>query len=361
MDITKIDKNFAVESELKRDGLVFYNIEDKKFSTSGFMKEDGDYVRMSKSVAHTVTVGKDGCSGGVEGLNYFLAGGRIRFTCDSPYIAVKLKIFLPCKTSHSSLTGNIGCDLYEGGCGNEKYVGTFIPPYDVTDEYESIIDLPTREMRDFTINLPDYTGVSEVYVGVKDDTVFSPAWKYKYENPVVFYGSSITQGGCASRPGNAYEQMLSAWLGFEYLNLGFSGNAKGETEMAEYIAGLKMSVFVCDYDHNAPTVEHLEKTHEPFFKTFRKLQPNIPVIIMSRPKHRLTDDDKKRLEIIRATYKNALANGDKNVYLIEGPTLIPESLSEHYSVDGIHPNDAGLYSMARVIEPLLKKLLENAD
>jgi len=127
--------------------------------------------------------------------------------------------------------------------------------------------------------------------------------------------------------------------------------------MADYIAGLKMSAFVLDYDHNAPNVEHLKATHEPFFKTIRKANPNLPILILSKPKYYLTDDDIMRRTIIEQTYKNAVANGDKNVYFIEGNTLMREEIAELGTVDGCHPTDLGFFSMAKRIEPVLKEML----
>ena len=107
-------------------------------------------------------------------------------------------------------------------------------------------------------------------VGIDDDAEFLAAPAQKYEKPVCFYGSSITQGGCASKPGNSYNAMLARWLDFPQVNLGFSGNGKGEDTMAEYIASLDMSAFVYDYDYNAPTTEHYEATHDRFYRIISK-------------------------------------------------------------------------------------------
>ena len=120
-----------------------------------------------------------------------------------------------------------------------------------------------------------------------------------------------------------------------------------------------MSVFVYDYDHNAPNPDHLQKTHEPFFLRFREKQPNTPVIMMTRPKTAYTDDEKRRRDIVRKTYDNAVNRGDKNVYFLDGETFYGDVDRDLCTVDGIHPNDLGFYRMALAIEPLLKKLLES--
>ena len=134
---------------------------------------------------------------------------------------------------------------------------TFVPKVKIADGYESVIDLGETKMRQITINFPLYSAVSSLEIGLQETAVVESPTPYRVETPVVFYGSSITQGGCASRPGNCYTAVLSRRLDFDHVNLGFSGSGKAEQEMADYIAGLDMSVFVYDYDHNAPNLAHL--------------------------------------------------------------------------------------------------------
>ena len=126
--------------------------------------------------------------------------------------------------------------------------------------------------------------------------------------------------------------------------------------MAEYISGLDMSVFVYDYDHNAPTVGHLQKTHESMFKQIRSAQPELPIVMLSRPFYDLDTEEKQRLDVIRTTYRNAIESGDKNVYLIEGSTLL-EMAGNEGSVDRIHPTDLGFASMAKAIAVVMEKIL----
>ena len=178
---------------------------------------------------------------------------------------------------------------------------------------------------------------------------------HKIKKPVLFYGSSITQGGCASRPANAYTTMLCRELDPEQINLGFSGNAKGEIEIARDIASLNLAAFVFDYDYNAPTPEHLEKTHEPFFLEIRKKHPNLPIIILSRCSN-MTD---RRRDIVKQTYLNAVARGDKNVSFIDGAELFGTTDKKYPTVDGCHPNDLGFYLMFQRILPTLKETLIN--
>ena len=153
----------------------------------------------------------------------------------------------------------------------------------------------------------------------------------------------------------SYQAIVSRKFDYDYINLGFSGNAKAEDEIAEYISNLDMSVFVYDYDYNAPSEEHLRRTHEKMFKTIRKKQPFLPVIMMSRPKYYLTDAEQERRSIIEITYKNAVSARDKNVYLIDGEALT-ELCKDEGTVDGTHPTDFGFVSMANAVSKILANI-----
>ena len=129
--------------------------------------------------------------------------------------------------------------------------------------------------------------------------------------------------------------------------------------MAEYMAGLDMCGFVCDYDHNAESAKELEQTHLPMYKTIRSAHPDIPYIMISRPDI-ITDrskDNMRRLEIVRETCEYARANGDRNVAFIDGRTLLEGDYCCNCTRDGIHPNDLGSYRMAMKIGPVVAQML----
>ena len=117
-----------------------------------------------------------------------------------------------------------------------------------------------------------------------------------------------------------------------------------------------MSVFVYDYDHNAPVPEHLQITHEPFFRIIREANPDLPIVMMNRPKFYLTEAEKERRAIIETTYQNALKAGDKNVYFISNEELCALCADEG-TVDGCHPTDYGFASMAQAVGDVLEKIL----
>lgn len=347
-NITLIDSNFKVNTELNIEDVEFYDIKQQPFKIYGLNYDSGKYRRIPENVAKSVNEG-------VYGLHANTAGGRVKFKTDSPYVAIHA--IMPCigKMPHFALTGSSGFDLYISE-EYEKYFATFVPPFEIKDGYESVEYFDSTEMREITINFPLYSEVSELYVGISKNASVFPAESYKIDKPIVFYGSSITQGGCASRPGNSYESIISRRLHADYINLGFSGSAKAESEIAEYISKLDMSAFVYDYDHNAPTAEYLKKTHEKMFKKIRNEKPNLPIIILSRPKFTLNKEEEIRSDIIQTTYRNAIASGDENVYLIEGKELM-KLAKDDGTVDNCHPNDLGFMSMADVLGDVLRNIL----
>lgn len=348
LDISAIDPNFKVETKIQEEKIRFYDVLQQPFSIHGVFHQAGKFRRIPEVVAEKVNAG-------VLNRHANTAGGRIRFKTDSAYVAIHANMDGITRMSHFAFTGSAGFDLYEKNQDGQRYRGTFVPPLDLKDGYESIIKFPDAQMREITINMPLYSNVCQLYIGLQEDAEILPPEAYTYPGPIVYYGSSITQGGCASRPGNAYQSIITRRLSADYVNLGFSGSAKGEPEITDYICKMDISVFVYDYDHNAPTVEHLEKTHEKLYLAVREAHPDIPIVMLSRPRAYLTEDEVKRREIIRTTYLNAKARGE-NVYFISGEDLM-QYAGDSGLVDGVHPNDLGFASMARVLGDLLATIL----
>ena len=343
-DISKIDKNFAVNTKIQKDDIKFYNIDESPFKIYGIFRENEKYRRMPEDVAKNV-------SRGVYSLHSNTAGGRVRFVTDSAYVAIYAEMDGLGKMPHFAFTGAIGFDMYV----DNVYTKTFVPPIQIESGFESLHDFKTKEKRNITINFPLYSNVKTLYIGLQNDALVSEHADYKTEKPIVYYGSSITQGGCASRPGMSYQSIISRKFDCNYINLGFSGNAKAEDVMIDYVRTLDMSVFVYDYDHNAPNAEHLRNTHEKMFKAIREAHPSLPIIMMPRPKFELTNAEKERRDIIKTTYNNAIAVGDKNVYYISEKELTALCENEG-TVDGAHPTDFGFASMANAASKVLEKL-----
>lgn len=344
-DISKIDKNFKVETKLDIEDIKFYDVLEEPFKVYGVFYENGKFRRLPEEVAKTV-------NDGVYGLHAHTAGGRVRFKTDSSYIAINAKMPSVGKMPHFAVSGSAGFDLYVKG-EMQIYKKTFMPPFNFEGGYESIIELGSREMREITINFPTYSEVSNLYIGLSETAGILEPTPYKYEKPIVYYGSSITQGGCCSRPGNTYEATISRRFDIDHINLGFSGSARAEDSIAEYIKDLDMSIFVYDYDHNAPTLEHLKATHKRMYDIIRKANPDLPIIIMTKPTF---FPDVYSYAVIKETYEIAKANGD-NVYYLDGPMLMAMAGNEG-TVDNCHPNDLGFASMAKAVGDVIEGILK---
>lgn len=349
MQIADIDKNFKVQTKIQKDDIVWINADDGIVDLYGVFKEGGKYRRMPEAIAKDV-------SRGVYHLHANTAGGRVRFVTDSSYVAIHAQMDGVGKMSHFAFTGSIGFDLY----ADNEYTETFVPSLNVTDGYESVKELGEKKSREICINFPLYSNVKELYIGVSRDAVITKAQPYRNEKPIVYYGSSITQGGCASRPGMSYQSIVSRELNCDFINLGFSGSARAEDEMIRYLAGLDMCAFVLDYDHNAPSDEHLKNTHKKIFSAVREKHADLPIIIMHRPQNKIPDRLYPRCRIINDTFEEAVRAGDQNVYLLDHKTLTAVCKNEG-TVDGVHPTDFGFFSIARAVSDVLREAVFSAD
>ncbi len=352
----KIDPNFKVSQVLGRDDMLEYDVCSGPFRLYGLIApvdENDCFRRMPKEIAQQV-------SEGVAYLHEHTAGGRVRFRTDSACIGIRVEMGNIEKLPNLSMTNMAGFDLYQTADGGSRYECSFVPPFSVfeTGDYVSGGATVTGEgMREYTLNFPLYGGVKRLHILLEQDAKVLPASDYTHKIPIVYYGNSVTQGGCASRPGCAYESKITRKYDIDHINLGFSGSAKGELAMAQYLAGLQMCALVMDYDHNAPTPEHLRQTHEPFFKTVRAAQPNLPIICISKARPWPKDSEQRR-EIIRQTVENARAQGDTNAYFIDRRRFAEMyEAGDDYTVDRNHPNDLGFHCMARVIGDTLADIL----
>lgn len=342
--IEEIDKNFSAAVPVFY-GMKTYDVLSSPFALYGLMTCEKGFCRMTPCVADKV-------SESVLNLNYNTSGGCLRFRTDSKRIILTATLPDLCLMNHMPLTGSSSFDIY---C-DKKFCGVFRAPSveKYTGTWSGELYLPDG-MKDVMIFFPLYNNVKEVFVSLEENAQVLQGDSFEKKEPIVFYGSSITQGGCASHPGNAYPNMISRALNREILNLGFSGSCKAEKIMSEYIGKLPMSLLIYDYDHNAPTPEFLEATHERFFKELRELNPDVPVIMISVADRCLGDNVEKRRAIIKRTYENAKAKGDKNVYFLDGGHFYDEIGLENATVDCCHPNDLGFYAFYKNISEFIKE------
>lgn len=352
MTIAQIDENFKLNA-INRDDVEWQDVEEFSLHGVFYDRERERYARMPYERAEKV-------SAGVAWLSAYTAGGRVRFRTDSPFVAIKCVQPIGEVARHMPLATTHGFSLYSDG----TFCGILAPTAErvasAKDGYfafEELLPCPERE-KEIALFFPLYNGVKKLYIGLQKGCKILPPKEYTYPTPVVFYGSSITQGGCASRPGNDYVSTLSRWLDFEYVNLGFSGNGRAEKEMADYLSELPSKLFVLDYDHNAPNKEYLEQTHYPLYERIRKANPDATILLISKPDVDYDEANLLRRDVVRETFLQGRKQGDKRLYFIDGTTLFGKADRTACTVDKCHPNDLGFFKMAQTILPVLKKLLK---
>ncbi len=347
-----MDKNFTRQETADENLVQWYDARDLELFGVYF---DGSLLRrMPGDIAQTV-------NSGVHNYSAYSAGGRVRFSTDSPFIALKVEYGPGSVPTVNNYCVSYGFDLYRNEDGVEVFTAAARPVagFDYRHGEYKMLTRNNGQVTAYTINFPIFAAVKELKIGIEIGSAIAPGTAYRNELPVVYYGSSITHGAAAGRPGNTYESFISQKYNLDYINLGFAGSARGEQAMAEYLSELPMSVFVCDYDHNAPSVEHLQETHFAFYETIRKKQPYIPYIMISRPTFFINPEvNAKRRQAIYESYQKALALGDQRVFFIDGETLMQGEFMESCTSDGIHPNDLGFFRMAQKIGPVVNHACE---
>ena len=351
----EVDPNMVTQTLEGEIGMVFRDVREEPFKIYGLYDPRGQEVfkRLPDEIGQNVNPG-------VAKLYYCTAGGRVRFSTNSQHIVIRVKMPYEGKYDHMPRTNVCGFDLYEDTEMGSFYLGTFKPGIgDISEGYEASLSLSGgRRERKLTINFPSYNPIDSLKIGLCADATLGEGAKYRHELPIVYYGSSITQGGCASRPGNTYQSMICRRNNLDFINLGFSGNGRAEVNMVEYLAGMKMLAFVADYDHNAPKVDYLAETHCRMYKIMREKNPDLPYIMMSRPDFQKSRADSiARRNVVIDTYRYALAQGDKNVYYIDGESIFRGPYEDSCTVDGTHPTDLGFALMADAIERELMRAL----
>ena len=331
----------------KTEGVVWYKVNANDMDLYGTHACEGE--ALSCRVPYDIA---SKCNAGVVESSVYGAGVRLRFGTDSATISIRAEYNTNTEHSCMTLCGTYGFDLYK--CqddGTEVFRHMFRPPNEFNRKaHENDMYTVKKDsgLTYYTLNFPLYSEVTSLYIGIDEGSKLTRGMKYKNDLPVVFYGSSITHGAAASRPGNIYESFIA-----QKYNMNF------EVEMAQYLAGRKMCMFVSDYDFNAPNAEHLVDTHYRLYEIIREKNPDIPYIMISRPNFFFDEENSaKRRAVIIASYEKALANGDKNVYFIDGETLFAGEYAESCTVEGTHPTDLGFMRMANVIGTKINEILK---
>jgi hypothetical protein len=259
-------------------------------------------------------------------------------------------------------TGTKGLDLYSLEDGKWIFVNSG-RPNGKTNNAMIISNMESKD-REYMLYLPLYDGITSLEIGIDSlSYIAQPQVDLPVrEKPVVCYGTSILQGGHASRPGMAHTNILSRWFNREFINLGFSGQGILDYEIAELMADVDASAYIFDFVPNA-TVQQMNEKAEKFYSIVRTRHPNTPILFVEDPifthtryDQRIAKEVKDKNETIGRVFEALKAKGEKNIYFLSSKDMIGQD--GEATVDGIHFTDLGFMRYAELLYPMLKDLIK---
>lgn len=348
-DIAKYDPNMAIEGVSVANGLKW--IDGRRLPIEGRMFDNVDnwYDRLPSTVTTNV-------NGGVRSSKHHTSGMLYRFKTDSKKLVFK---WVPYSgrlaMDHMPSTGVSGIDVYRfdeergrwlyvktGRIGNAAKGGS--------------LEIPWTPGTPCLVNLPLYNGLKSFSLGVEPGakvTALGPR-KSGIDKPVVFYGTSITHGGCASRPGMGFVNIVGRSLDVPVVGLGFSGSGVMEFEMSEHLAAIDASCYVLDClwnmgmkketDVNNRRGRNVDENYEPFIRNLRAKRPGVPIVMAERCDVYCRPQNSQDC-FIRALYEKLKAEGWDNLVYLPKNEMYADDLEG--TVDGVHPNDWGMMHLAK--------------
>ncbi|MDP4205444.1 MAG: SGNH/GDSL hydrolase family protein [Bacteroidota bacterium] len=337
------------------DSLKYVNANELQLIGKGFTDTQNRYERLPARLD-----GKTRTP--VWSLSKNCSGLAIRFRTNSPIIAAKWELTGDVYMNHFAPSGIKGLDLYCLKNGKWQFVNSARPSGKSNSSI--IINHMSGDNMEYMLYLPLYDGLSNLEIGVKTTaTIDNPQIDSPQKaKPVVFYGTSITQGGCASRAGMSYTNQLSRMLNRQTINLGFSGNGQLDYEIAEAMTEIDASCYVIDCLPNV-TIAQMDEKYAHFLDIIREKKPNTPILLVETIlfPHMYFDQTVFSLlqgqnATLQKIYANQKKKGDKNIYYLKSEKLI--GIDNEATVDGVHLTDLGFQRMAQNLYPVLKKLIK---
>ncbi len=292
------------------------------------------------------------------------AGLCARFITDAGYINARWNVSgADLAMNHFAATGVSGIDLYvKMPEGQWRWLGIGRPKSFPVNECYLAQDIIGAQKREYLVYFPLYNGLDSLWLGLPKDAFFSQA-PARPANvlPIVFYGTSITQGGCASRPGMAYVSQLGRMLDREVINLGFSGNGRMEPALASFLAELAPALYVIDCLPNLQPDQVTERV-APFVMTLRKARPATPILLVDTPDYQDGFLIKPRMDRVLASRKNLIeeftkltADNVSGLFYLNGEKFFGQD--GEGTVDGTHPTDLGFKRQTDIMLPVIQGIL----
>jgi len=354
------DKNLASNEPPQAD-LIWRQAKDPVFGLYGSdaLFESG-YCRLTVSEREKLKPVNEG----EAWFGEMPSGIQVRFRTNSAHISLRVKLRAPFDMTNMTQIGQCGADLYVYDDGLGEFVLHEVARFPLDgDCYELSLghfgNEPRRERR-YLLYFPLYMSVISFEIGLEKGAAVSP-FGFSNEERIGIYGTSITQGCSASRPGMAYSNLLSRRMDAEVLNFGFSGTAFMEREMGEILGARKLSMLVVDTEPNAGVDERLRDNADGFFEAFFAGNPDADVILFSRILFALDryDGYRARMHKYYNEYLSSLATKyrleGRKVWFADGSKILRGNYTE-WTVDGVHPSDVGMEAIARAYEQKIRRV-----
>lgn len=336
------------KDENKTNDFIFIDGSELTIEGMGWQNVDLPYNRLP-------IYAKDKVSKDVWRLSRNSAGINIRFLTNSPIIMVNWELnnemlYLP----HMPATGVSGIDLYKKNAqGKWFYFGTGRATKYPENTAKFVNPDSSKYLTEFLLYFPLYNGIKKIQIGIVPGSKIQAAEK-NIKLPIVFYGTSITQGGCASRPGLVHTSRIGRELNYPVINLGFSGSAKSEIEMAELLTEIDAALYIYDPLRNM-TAELVKNNSENFIRKILDVKRKTPILLVAETDiYNKFPSERDSLLIEIVTKLNA--EGYDNVYFLEGTGLL--GFDGEGTVDTIHPNDIGFMRMSEKFLTKIREILK---
>ena len=362
--VEKFDRNMELGSFGDTE-FRWHSVDEEGFRLSGFAfrAPGGPFRRMPDAPEGTY-------SPGVTALSRHTSGGELAFRTDSTRLAVRVRLVDTTRMYHMALTGCAGFDFYLGPPGEHRFVG--VPHFGAdAKSYElELLSFPLRKgvMREWRVFFPLYGGVAEFALGLDPDARIEAPTPWRDPRPVIVYGTSVTQGGCASRSGMSPTNILSRRWNVPVLNFGFSGSGMGEPEVIEALLRVENPrLFILDYIGNAG-FERFRRTIGPALDAIRAKYPRVPVALATTLRRNATlllpeqqdraDEFAAADAYIRDLVSARRAAGDPAIRVLESVLYGRYPDWDECSVDGVHFTDLGFSRLADLWGAQLRDLME---
>jgi len=345
-------------SAKQADTLSWYDVRRLDLEGKGWTDTKSFYDRLPAKAEATVRKP-------VWDLSRHSAGMCVRFITDANEIHARWTLISKSLAMpHMPATGVSGLDLYvRDADGKWKWLAVGRPTQFPTNSVTLVKDIPA-DTREYLLYLPLYNGVTSVEIGIPEGSTLRKAAPYpEGRKSIVFYGTSITQGGCASRTGMVHTAILGRRLNYPVINLGFSGNGRMETEMADLLAELDPSVYILDCLPNMNGQMVAERV-PPFVKRLRQAHPETPILLVEdrsysdaflvTSRRQQNEENRRQLHL---AYSRLQSEGVKQLYYLPGNRLLGDDRDNLATVDGSHPTDLGFMRQADAFYEALKPIL----